>query len=110
MGSLIKISPKQITFLKINCSLTQLKITVLLASYIAIVDLHLSLGFFLRFILLSLYKCLSEYVTVYHTHAEYVEARRAYNIPCAEAAEGCEPTCEFWGSNPGPVRKKTVYY
>lgn len=66
--------------------------------------------FFKVYFALYIYRCLPGYVTVYHTHAEYVEARRAYNIPCAEAAEGWEPPCEFWGSNPGPVRKKTVYY
>lgn len=108
MGSLIKISPKQITFLKINCSLTQLKITVLLAILLLLICICLWV-FFLRFILLSTYGCLSEYVSVYHIYAEYVEARRAYHIPWSGATKGCEPPCEFWGSNPGPVGKKPVY-
>lgn len=47
MGSLIKISPKQITFLKINCSLTQLKITVLLAILLLLICICLW-GFFFK--------------------------------------------------------------
>lgn len=45
MGSLIKISPKQITLLKINRSLTQLKITVHLTILLLLICICLW-GFF----------------------------------------------------------------
>lgn len=51
MGSLIKISPKQITFLKINCSLTQLKITVLLAILLLLICICLWVFFKVYFAL-----------------------------------------------------------
>ena len=54
MGSLIKISPKQITFLKINCSLTQLKITVLLAILLLLTCICLCV-FFKVYFALSIY-------------------------------------------------------
>lgn len=107
MGSLIKISPKQIKFLKINCSLTQLKITVLLAILLLLICICLW-GFFFK-VYFALYIWTFSRICVYHIHAEYVEVRRAYHIPWSGATKGCEPPCEFWGSNPGPVRKKPVY-
>jgi len=103
MGSLIKIIPKQIKFLKINCSYSaENNFTA-----ISISDhLHLSLIFVLFHICICMFVCvcICTYICMYRCLAECVCAPRPgrASYPCPlqlGVIEECEPPCRCWESN-----------